>query len=100
MIPYEGKDRHKAKSEERVVKSKGQRWHCFAVKKIICILHGLSSKHKGDFYCSNCFHFFITGNKLKSHENLCKNKYFYRIPMPLKKDKILEFNPYSKSDKL
>ena len=39
-------------------------------KKISAFLHGITSKHKGDFYCLNCLHSFRTKNKLKSHEKL------------------------------
>ena len=39
-------------------------------------------------------------NKRKSHEKVCKNKDAIRIVMPSKKDKILEFNQYMKSDKM
>ena len=31
---------------------------------------------------------------------MCKNKYFYGIVMLSKKDNILEFNQYMKSDKM
>ena len=47
----------------------------------------------------NCLHFFRTENKLEPHENVCKNKDFCGIVMPLEKDKIIEFNQYMKSDK-
>ena len=36
------------------------RWHYLAVKKLSALLHGITSKHKGDFYCLNCLHFFRT----------------------------------------
>ena len=65
--------------------------HYLAVKKLSALLHGITSKHKGDFYCLNYLHSFRTENKLKSHEKLCKNKDL--------KNNILEFNQYMKSDK-
>ena len=77
-----------------------QRWHYFAVKKISAFLHGITSKHKGDFYCLNCLHSSRTENKLKSHKKVCKNKNFCGIVMPSEKDKILEFNQYIKSNKI
>ena len=46
----------------------------FCSKKISALLHGVTSKHKGDFYYLNCLHSFRTENKRKSHENVCKNK--------------------------
>ena len=32
-------------------------------KKISALLHGIASKHKGDFYSLNCHHSFRTKNK-------------------------------------
>ena len=75
-------------------------WHYLAVKELPALLHGITSKHKGDFYCSNCLHSFRRENKLKSHEKVCKNKDFCRIVMPSEKNNILEFNQYMKSDKM
>ena len=68
------------------------------MKKLYALLHGITSKHKGDFYCLNCLHSFRTENKLKPHEKVCKNKGFCGIVMPSEMDKILEFNQYMKSD--
>ena len=75
-------------------------WHYIAVKKLSALLHGITSKHKGDFYCLNCLHSFRTKNKLKSNEKICKNKDFCGIVMPLENDNILEFNKYMKSNKM
>ena len=41
-----------------------KRWHYLAVKMLSTLLHGITSKHKGDFYCLNCLHSFRTENKL------------------------------------
>ena len=38
-------------------------WHYLAVKKTTCIITGITSKHKGNFYCLNCLHSFRTQNK-------------------------------------
>ena len=59
-----------------------------AVKKLSTLLHEITSKHKNDFYCLNCLHFFTTENKIKSHEQVCKNKDSCRIVMPSQKDNI------------
>ena len=75
-------------------------WHYLAVKQLSALLHRGSSKHKGNFYCSNCLHSFRTENKLKSREKLCQNKDFCGIVMPSEKDKKLGFNQYMKSDKM
>ena len=71
--------------------------HYLAVKKLFTLL---TSKHQGDFYCLNCLHSFRTENKLKSHEKVCKNKYFCGTAIPSEKDNILEFCQYMKSDKM
>ena len=49
-----------------------ERWHYLAVK-ILPGLHGITSKHKGNFCCLNCVDSFRTENKLKSQEKVCKN---------------------------
>ena len=46
----------------------------------------------------NCLNSFRTEDKLKSHEKVCKNKDIYRIVMPSKKNEILKFNQYMKSE--
>ena len=69
-------------------------------KKLSALLHGITSRHKGDFYCLNCLHSFRTENKLKSDEKVCKNKGFCGIVMPLEQDNILESNQHMKSDKM
>ena len=48
----------------------------------------------------NCFHSFKTENKLESHKKVCENKDVCRTVMPSKKDNILEFNQYMKSNKM
>ena len=69
-------------------------------KKLSTLLRGITSKHRGNFYCLNCLRYFKTENKLKSHQKVCKNKDFFGIVMPSEKDKILEFNQYMKLDKV
>ena len=61
--------------------------HYLAVKKLSELLHGITSKHKGDFYCLNCLHSFRTENKHKSHEKVYKNKEFCGIVLYWKKIK-------------
>ena len=48
-------------------------------KKLSALLHGITSQHKGDFYCLNCLHSFRMENKLKSHEKVCKKKIFVEL---------------------
>ena len=35
------------------------------------LFKGITSKHKGDFYCLNCFCSHRTENKLKKHRKVC-----------------------------
>ena len=65
---------------------------CCSKKQLLALLHGTTSKHKGDFHCLNCLHSFRTENKLKSHEKVCKNKELCGNVMPSETDKIVEFN--------
>ena len=70
------------------------------MKNLPALLYGITSKHKGDFYCLNCLHSFKTENKLKSDEKVCKNKGFCGILMSSEKDNILQFNKCMKSHKM
>ena len=69
-------------------KEREERWHYLAVKKLSELLHGITSKHKGDFCCLNCLHSFRIENKLKSHEKVFKNKDFGGFVMPSEKDNM------------
>ena len=66
-----------------------QGWHYPAVKKLYTLLRGITLKHHGHFYCLHCLHSCRTGNKLKSHEKVCKNKDFCGVLMPWERDTIL-----------
>ena len=52
--------------------SNGENWHCLVVKRLSGSLTGITSNHKEDFYCLNCFHSYITKNKLESHKKYVK----------------------------
>ena len=56
-----------------------ERWHCLVVKKLSKLLRGTTSKHHGDFYCSNFLHFFRTENKLKFQKKCGKTKIFLEL---------------------
>ena len=68
-----------------------------AVKSLFALLRGVKSKHVGDFYCLNCFHSNTTENKLKNHENACKNQGYCYLEMPNEDNKILKYNHAEKS---
>ena len=36
--------------------SNGENWHYLVVKRLSGLLTGITSNHKEDFYCLNCFH--------------------------------------------
>ena len=81
-----------------VTNEEKEEWHCLAIKELSALLHRITSKNNGDFYCLNYLHSFRTENKLKYHEKLCKNKDLCGIIMPSEKHKILQFDQYMKSD--
>ena len=73
----------------------GKKYHYLAVTTLSGLLKGVSSNHKEDFYCLNCFNSYTTKNKLKEHEDICNNHDYCRIEMP--EQVILKHNPGEKS---
>ena len=67
----------------------GEKWHYLAAKKLSALLRGITSKHKEDFYCLNCFHSYSTKDKLKKHENVCKNHEYCFAEMSKEGNKVL-----------
>ena len=65
--------------------------HYLAVKKISRLLRGITANHKCDFYCLICFHSCTTGNKLRKHERICKDRDFCYVKMPDEDNNILEY---------
>ena len=70
----------------------GKQWHYLAVKQLSALLRGITSNHKQDFYCLNCFHSYSTKDKLKKHYNVCKNHDYCYVEMPKEDNKILKQN--------
>ena len=64
----------------------------FFVKILPALLKRITSKHKGDFYCLNCFYSFRTENALKKHENVCKDHDYCYVEMPDKDNNLLKYN--------
>ena len=66
LVPYNTektrlgyKLKHNFKRKNQVVLlmiTDGKKWRYLAVKKLSALLRGVTSNHKGDFYCLNCFH--------------------------------------------
>ena len=46
----------------------GEKWHYLTVKKLSGLLRGITSNHKEDFYCLNCFCAYSTKSKLEAHK--------------------------------
>ena len=70
------------------------------MKILSALLRGVTSKHGGSFYCLNCFHSYGKENKLKKHENVCKNHVYCYVEMPNQDNKILKYNHGEKSMKV
>ena len=77
----------------------GKKWHYLAVKSLSRLLQGIASNHDDEYYCMNCLYSFRTENKLKSHENLCKDYNYCHMIMLEKDDNILKYNQGKKSFK-
>ena len=82
----------------RIADSK--KWHYLAVKKLSALLRGITSKHKGDFYCINCFHSYSTKEKLKKHQKVCENHDCCYVEIPEECNEILKCNHGEKSMKV
>ena len=54
-------------------------WHYLAAKNLSALLHGITSKHRGDFYCLNCLHSFRTKISLSPMKKNVKIKIFVEL---------------------
>ena len=79
--------------------SVGQKWHYLVVKNLSGLLREITSNHKEDFYCLNCFHSYRTENKLEAHKKICENHDYCYVEMPTKNN-IIKYNHGEKSMKL
>ena len=75
----------------------GKLWHYLAVKGFSALLRGITSEHKGVFYCLNCFHLYSTDKKLKKHEKVCNDHDYCYVEMPEEYNKIFKYNHGEKS---
>ena len=80
--------------------SNGENWHYLVAKSLSGLLTGITSNHKEDFYCLNCFHSYRTKNKLEAHKKICENRDYCRIEMPTKDNIVIKYNHGKKSIKL
>ena len=60
------------------------------------MLKGITSNHKGDFYCLDCFHSYRTKEALEKHIKVWEDKDYCYIEMP-NKIKSLKYHPGFKS---
>ena len=101
QVPY--KSRHNLTREKQVILlmiSNGENWNYLVVKNLPGLLKGITSNHKEDFYCLNCFHSYRTKNKLEEHKNICENHDYCHVEMPTKDNNIIKYNQGEKSIKL
>ena len=97
------KSKHNLTREKQIILlmiSNGENWHCLVVKSLTGLLTGITSSHKEDFYCLNCFHSYRTKNKLEAHKKICENHDYCRVEMPTKDKNVIKYNHGEKSIKL
>ena len=78
----------------------GEKWHYLTVKNLSGLLRGITSNHKEDFYCLNCFCAYSTKNKLEARKKICKNYDYCHAEMPIKDNNTIKYNQGEKSIKL
>ena len=78
----------------------GEKWHYLTVKNLPRLVRGITSTHKEDLYCLNCFRSYRTRNKLEVHKKICENHNYCNIEMPTKDNNIIKYNQAEKSIKL
>ena len=76
------------------------KWHYLVVKNLSGLLRGITSSHKEDFYCLNCFHSYRTEIKLEAHKKICENHDYCHVEMPTKNNNIIKYNHGEKSMKI
>ena len=65
-----------------MITNDNEKWHYLAVKSLSRLLRGITSNHNEDFYCLNCLDSYRTKEKLKKHENVCKDHDYCYVKMP------------------
>ena len=61
-------------------------------KNLSGLLRGITSSHKEDFYCLNCFCLHRTRNKLEAHKKICENHDYCNAEIPTKDNNIIKYN--------
>ena len=78
----------------------GEKWLYLVVKNLPGLLRGITSNHKEDFYCLNCFRSYRTRNKLEAHKKICENHNYCNVEMSTKDNNIIKYNQGEKTIKL
>ena len=80
-IKHAYKSKYNLTRENQVIllmTSDGGKWHYLTNNK------GITSKHKGDSYCLDCFHSYRTKEALEKHMKACEDKDYCYIEIPKK----------------
>ena len=80
--------------------SNGENWHYLVVKNLAGLHKGITSNHKEDFYCLNCFSAYFTKNKLEAHKKIYENHDYCHVEMSTKDNNTIKYNRGEKSKKL
>ena len=94
QIRHAYKSKH-VKRENQVILlmiTDGKKWYYLAVKSLSAFLRGITSNHKEDFQCLNCFHSCSTKSKLKKYERVCNDHDYCYLEMSNKDNKRLKYN--------
>ena len=97
------KSKHNFNRENQVILlmiTDGKKWHYLTVKSLSALLKGITSNHKVEFYCLDCFHSYSTKENLQKHEKVCNNHDYCFVEMPNDDNKILKYNYGEKPLKL
>ena len=97
------KSKHNLTREKQVILlmiSNGENWHYLVVQSLPGLHTGITSNHKEDFFCLNCFHSFRAKDKLEAHKKLCQNRDYCRVEMPTTDNNVIKYNQGEKSIKL
>ena len=77
-----------------------ENWHYLVVKNLSGLLRGITSNHKEDFYCLNCFCSYSTKTKLEDYKKICENHNCCHVEMPIKDNNTIKYHQGEKSIKL
>ena len=71
----------------------GKKWHYLAVKSLSVLFCKITSNHKEDFYCLNCFQYIAQKIDLKKQKDVCENHHYCCTKIPKKDNKVLKIQP-------